>query len=265
MDKSLLECIQPNEVIAVIPARSGSKGITNKNIYPLCGYPLIAYSVVAARLSSKISRVIVSTDSNEYAAIAQKYGAEAPFLRPTEIAGDKARDIDFVEHLIEWLYENEEKLPEYIVHLRPTNPLRIPAIIDDAVCVIESDNSATSLRSAHRALHTPYKWFKRTNDEKYYCSIIDGLSNDEINNPRQGFPDVFEPDGYVDVLKTEYIIKSGLMHGDKMIAFETPNGFDIDTKEDMLYLEYYLQKHPHELLKFLMENYSEHKEIGGGL
>ena len=89
----------------------------------------------------------------------------------------------------------------------------------------------------------------------YYRSILDGLSNDEINNPRQGFPDVFEPDGYVDVLNTEYIVRSGLMHGDKMVAFESPDGFDIDTVEDLAYLEYVMAKNPPDILKYLQKHY----------
>ena len=255
MNEDFLKFINKNKVAALIPARSGSKGIKNKNLYPLCGYPLIAYSIAVASLSTHIDRVIVSTDSPEYAAVAKQYGAEVPFLRPKQLAGDHARDIEFVEHAIQWLYDNESSIPGYFVHLRPTNPIRSAEIIDQAVVTFQNSMDATSLRSAHRASHTPYKWFRKTDDGFYYRSILDGLSNDEINNPRQGFQDVFEPDGYVDILNTEYIVRSGLMHGDKMVAFESPDGFDIDTVEDLAYLEYIMTKNPPDILKYLQKHY----------
>ena len=120
MDKKILEHIDKGKVFAIIPARSGSKGVKNKNIRLLNGYPMIAYTIAAAKLSENIDRVIVSTDSEQYAEIAQKYGAEVPFLRPAEISGDTSADIEFMQHAINWFYENEGKVPEYWLHLRVT-------------------------------------------------------------------------------------------------------------------------------------------------
>lgn len=255
MDDKIINSIKKGEVVAIIPARSGSKGVKNKNIRPLCGYPLLAYSITAAKLSPSISRVIVSTDSLEYAEIAKKYGAEVPFLRPADLSGDGARDIEFLEHAIQWMYDNEHSVPEYFVHLRPTTPLRDIEPIEVAVAEFKNDNDATSLRSAHAVLHTPYKWFRKTEDGRHFCSILDGLTNDEINNPRQGFPPVFEPNGYVDVLRTEFVVSSGLMHGDKMIAFETPSRIDIDSVDDIKHIEYLMDKNPHSLVSYLKEHF----------
>jgi CMP-N,N'-diacetyllegionaminic acid synthase len=119
--------------IAIIPARSGSKGVIDKNIRVLSGRPLIAYSIQAALIADNIDRVIVSTDSEHYAYIAREYGAEVPFLRPAEISTDFSSDYDLMKHALDWLKTSEGKIPEYIVHLRPTTPLRDPAIVDAAV------------------------------------------------------------------------------------------------------------------------------------
>ena len=122
-----------NAVIAIIPARSGSKGIKDKNLSILCGYPLLAYSIVAAKLAKRIERVLISTDSEEYAEIGRQYGAEAPFLRPAELAGDKSTDRDFMLHAMLWMQENEGQISEYWVHLRPTTPLRDTPHLDSAI------------------------------------------------------------------------------------------------------------------------------------
>ena len=115
-----------SNIIAIIPARSGSKSVKDKNIALLSGYPLIAYSIVAAKKSELIDRIIISTDSEEYQKIALQYGAEVPFLRPTEYSTDTSTDRDFLIHAMNWLEENERQAPEYWVHLRPTTPLRDP-------------------------------------------------------------------------------------------------------------------------------------------
>ena len=122
-----------NNIIAIIPARSGSKSITDKNIKLLSGHPLIAYSIAAAKLSKKIERVIVSTDSKEYADIAKQYGAETPFIRPDEYSTDVSKDKDFLVHAMNWFKESESCSPEYWVHLRPTTPLRTVKVVDNAI------------------------------------------------------------------------------------------------------------------------------------
>ena len=118
--------------IAIIPARSGSKSILDKNIVKLAGFPLIAFSIAAAKLSRGVSRVIVSTDSEEYAEISRQFGADVPFIRPSDISGDNASDIDFMVHAMNWFDENEPLTPEYWIHLRPTTPLRDQKHITEA-------------------------------------------------------------------------------------------------------------------------------------
>lgn len=256
MNKKILDVINKNSIYAIIPARSGSKGVKNKNIKLLNGYPMIAYSIVAAKLTSGIDRVIVSTDSAEYARFANKFGGETPFLRPAEISQDNSTDIEFMQHCINWLYENERKVPEYFLHLRPTNPLRKIQDIETAINKIKNDVNATSLRSAHLASNTPYKWFEIKNTG-YFGSILGERTNDEANNPRQKFNDVYIPDGYVDVLKSEFIIKNNLMHGQNMIPYIVNDCIDIDAKKDIELLEFYIKKHNSEILDYLNKHYEK--------
>ena len=149
------------EKIAIIPARSGSKGVSGKNIYPVGGHPLIAYTIAVAVLSSRIERVIVSTDSEEIAEIARDYGAEVPFLRPLEFAQDHSSDRGYLLHAMQWLQDSEGHVPEYWVHLRPTTPLRKVEIVDQAILEIMKHPEATSLRSGHPVPQSPFKWFQK--------------------------------------------------------------------------------------------------------
>lgn len=225
-----------------------------KNIQSLGGYPLIAYSIAAAALSKEIERVIVSTDSEEIAEISRHYGAEVPFLRPSQYARDESTDNEWVLHLIGWLEENEGQVPELLVHLRPTTPFREPAIIDSAIIEIRSRPEATSLRSGHPAPATPFKWCLR--DEKgYFKGILPGYSNDYINKPRQLFPDVYIPDGYVDILKVSFIRESGILHGEKMMGFISPVCYGVDTIEELEFLQYELERKGSPLYNYLKTNY----------
>lgn len=249
-----LSKVDKSRVIALIPARGGSKGVLGKNIRTLKGYPLIAYSIAAGVLSERIGRVIVSTDSDEIAQIARQFGAEVPFMRPEEYAGDSSGDIEFVEHAIKQLYADEGAIPGYLVHLRPTTPLRGAGIIDKAVAECMAWAQSSSLRSAHKAAESPYKWFLKGQDG-YFKSIKEGLDNDAANNARQQFPDVYIPDGYVDVLKSSYVIQNGRLHGKNMIGFESPACTEVDTLEDLEYVQYQIEKYGSELYEYLRQNF----------
>ncbi len=251
MNKEILNHINKGQVFAIIPARSGSKGVKDKNIRLLNGFPLISYTIAAAKLSHNIDRAIVTTDSEKYAETARQYGAETPFIRPAEISGDRATDIEFMQHAINWFYENEKSVPEYWVHLRPTNPLRDYSIIDDAIIRFKSDNNADSLRSAHIADVSPFKWFLM-GDDGYY-KTFGGISLDDANKPRQAFPDVYIPDGYVDMLRTDYIVRNDLMHGKNMIGFVSPDSVDVDNMRDIIELEKAVVQYQSKVLMYLRE------------
>ena len=225
-----------NDIVAIIPARSGSKTVKDKNIKLLSGHPLIAYSIEVAKLSKKIERVIVSTDSEEYAEVARKYGAEVPFIRPDKYSTDVSSDRDFLIHAMEWFQENEAMVPEYWVHLRPTTPLRKPEIIDSAINMILNQKSSTSLRSAHRAPESPLKWFVKRGE--YFKGLID---DEKYNLYKQSFEEVYIPDGYVDVIKASYILNNKLTHGENMISFESPVCVEVDSEEEFDYIQYQIK------------------------
>lgn len=248
MNADILDHIKKGRVFAIIPARSGSKGVKDKNIRLLNGHPMIAYTIAAAKLTENIDRVIVSTDSEKYAEIARKYGAETPFLRPSEISGDQATDLEFMQHAINWFYENEGSVPEYWVHLRPTNPLRDCKIIEDAIQRFCGDESADSLRSAHLADVSPFKWFLL--DQGYY-KTFNGISLDDANKPRQAFPDVYIPDGYVDLLRSAYIVKNDQLHGKRMIGFRSPECVDVDHMSDIEELEKLVLQYQGNILDYI--------------
>ena len=217
-------------VVAIVPARGGSKSIPKKNIRILGGFPMLAYSIAAAKLSGLIQRVIVSTDSVEIADIARKYGAEVPFMRPFEIAQDHSTDLEFFQHYIAFCRRNEYSLSEYLVHLRPTTPLRDIRIIDRAIKKITATPDATSLRSVEQIELSPYKIFKMSGP--YLKGYFPDFPTVEYYNlPRQHFPNTYKPNGYVDIVRTS-TIDTGVLHGERMLGFVTDKVPDIDGKED---------------------------------
>ena len=232
-----------SEIVAVIPARSGSKGVPGKNVKLLAGHPLIAYSIAAARLVENVDRVIVSTDSEHYARIARKYGAETPFLRPAEVSADDTGDYEWVKHLLDWMVENEGDVPEYLVHLRPTTPLRDPGCIEKAIERMTRDNYATALRSAHEMSETAYKTVEI--DKNYLKCICSGSFDlDSASRPRQLFPKTYVANGYVDIYKSSYVVENKKLLGDKVIAYVTLRILEVDMVEDFDYLEYQVDKNP---------------------
>ncbi len=238
-------------VVAIIPARSGSKSMVDKNIALLSGHPLIAYSIAAAKCSSSINRVIVSTDSAQYAEIAIKYGAEVPFIRPAEFSTDCSTDRGFLIHAMKWLEENEGEKPEYWVHLRPTTPLRDPVLVDKALKIIQCDGASTSLRSGYKAPESPFKWFYK--DKKgYFKGLLSGDGKAEVyNKPKEAFEDIFIPDGYVDIVRRSFVMNNTKIHGDKMVGFESPVTAEIDSIEEFNYIQYQLEKSGSVLLDYL--------------
>ncbi|MBQ8167492.1 MAG: acylneuraminate cytidylyltransferase family protein, partial [Lachnospiraceae bacterium] len=144
-------------ILAIIPARSGSKSVPHKNIRELCGKPMIAYSIAHALSSKYINRVIVSTDSEKYADISRRYGAEVPFIRPAEYATDEALDLDVFKHALNYLKDHEGYEADIVVQLRPTYPIRRVEDIDRMIEICMSEESIDSVRSMSKATEVPYK------------------------------------------------------------------------------------------------------------
>lgn len=232
MKNVYLSKIVTGSVWAIIPARAGSKGVINKNIKPLGGHPLIAHTIAVCRLSYEIQRTIVSTDSEEYANISRLYGAEVPFIRPSDYATDLSQDIDFMKHAIMWFAENEGKLPEYWVHMRTTCPIRKADIINKAIKLIKLHPEATSLLSVciPEGVLSPYKWMVKEGD---YLRSIFFNNNDDANRPRQTYPVAYSRSIYADIYKSENIIRNEILFGNCIIPFETEETIDIDTVNDL--------------------------------
>jgi N-acylneuraminate cytidylyltransferase len=237
-----------SNVVALIGARAGSKGVPNKNIKLLGGHSLLAWSIAACLRSPSIDRVIVSTDSADYAALAIKLGAEAPFLRPAEISGDRSTDYDFIVHALDWLAAEGQE-PDYLVHIRPTTPLRDPALIDAAVKAFRATTKATALRSVHEMSESAYKTFELAEGGQLKRLGADNTELDSANNARQQFPSTYQANGYVDVLSSAFIRKSGLMHGDHVMPFITPSVVEVDTLDDFDHLEFQISRMPGVLQK----------------
>ena len=236
---------------AIIPARSGSKSIKDKNLALLGGHPLIAYSIAWAELTESIDKVIVSTDSLEYAKIAEKYGAEVPFLRPKALSQDSSTDYDFMSHTVDWFDDNSKDSPDFWVHLRPTTPLRDPQVVKAAMTLISDRQDATALRSGHLSPESPFKWLRK--NKEGFLTSLNGIDTnlDKYNGPRQDFPDVLIPNGYVDIVKSSFIKERKLLHGNKVLAFETPFCNELDAYEELELLEFQLQKNTSVLTNYL--------------
>ena len=218
-------------ILAIIPARGGSKGLPNKNILPLLGHPLISYSIKAALDSKFITRVVVSTDSRKIAEISKEYGAEVPFIRPSKYAQDLSTDFEVFKHAINWLKDNEGYEPDIIVQLRPTSPVRKVEIIDQSIEKLINSN-CDSLRIVAPSPITPYKMW---NIEDELLPMKQLLSLDEIsepfNQPRQNLPSVYWQIGFLDVIKLNTILKEKSMTGSKILPFIVENKYAIDIDE----------------------------------
>lgn len=238
--------------VALIPARGGSKGILKKNIANLGGYPLIAYSIQAAKLARNIHRVIVSTDSPEIAAIAKKFGAEVPFMRPSEFAQDKSTDAAVFTHALDWFLVHEGVIPELCVHLRPTTPLRNPLEIEKAIDLFRGHPTATSLRSAHELAEPPHKMFQLGKGGYFEGFFPNDPRPEYYNLPRQELPKAYQPNGYVDIIRTDFFVRERMLHGPKILGFITPFAIEVDMQEDLERLTFQLSRESaiiHESLK----------------
>jgi CMP-N,N'-diacetyllegionaminic acid synthase len=230
---------EPALIVGLIGARSGSKGVPNKNIRLLGGYPLLAWSVRACKRAHLIDRTIVSTDSEEYAAIARLYGAEV-IMRPAEISGDESTDYEFIAHALETVD------CEYIAHIRPTTPLRDPYHFTAAMDLFLKNPQHTSMRSVHEMPESAYKTFEIDGGvlKGVGAPLTGNFDLDLYNNGRQSFAKTYAANGYIDLLRVDYIRRSGNLHGDKVLPLITPFYPEIDTEADFDYLEWRIANFP---------------------
>ena len=222
------------KILCIIPARSGSKEIKHKNIKLFNGIPLLVWSIRQAKKSKFNMNIIVSTDNKEYKQIAEKNGAQVPFLRPTRISQDLSTDFEFIKHCLDWLKQNNKILPDIILQLRPTQPCRKVEDIDKCLDLfIENYNEYSSLRTIIPLNKSPYKMYKIENNIleplfKNYKNI-----NEPYNQCRQLLPQCYLHNGYIDICKSS-IIENNTISGNKIFPYvmDKDDTIDIDTIED---------------------------------
>jgi N-acylneuraminate cytidylyltransferase len=222
-----------SEILAIIPARGGSKTVPRKNIQPLAGHPLIAYSIAAGLQAQRVSRVVVSTDDEEIAEISRSYGAEVPFLRPTALAQDETVDLPVFKHVLEWLAENESYHPEIVVQLRPTSPLRPPDYVDRAIEILLENNNSDSVRGVIPSGQNPYKMW-RISSEGNLQPLLGNDFEEPYNMPRQELPQTYWQTGHIDAIRASTILEKGSMSGDVILPLimDPRYAVDIDTAKD---------------------------------
>ncbi|HEX2872428.1 MAG TPA: acylneuraminate cytidylyltransferase family protein [Polyangiaceae bacterium] len=206
------------DVVALIPARGGSKSVPRKNLLPVAGKPLIAYSILHAQACPSITRIIVSTDDDEIAQVARSFGAEVPFKRPAEAASDTATDFQVFHHALTWLSQHESYVPELVVHLRPTGPVREVALIERAVQLMLDNPEADALRSVGTAEQTPYKMWRI--EDSFLRPLIELPGYPEAHSmPRQKLPVAYWQNGYVDIVRPRTIVELESMTGQVVLPF----------------------------------------------
>jgi len=228
------------EVLVIIPARGGSKGIPRKNIRPFAGHLLIAYSIAAALQAETVTRVIVSTDDEEIAEISRRCGAEAPFLRPDELAADRTADLPVFQHALTWLEDNEHYRPEVVLHLHATTPVRPQGCLDQAVRLLLDHPHADCVRSVVEAGQNPHKMWRidRETGRMTPLLTVPGVA-EPYNTPRQSLPPVYWQTGHINAIRPA-TIRGGSMTGKIILPIIIDPRYlvDIDTPAEWEYAEW---------------------------
>ncbi len=211
-------------IMAIIPARSGSKGLPGKNIKLLGRKPLIAWSIEQAKTSKYIDEVIISTDGEEISRIAKELGGNVPFLRPATLAQDNTPMIDVVAHVLNETEKPKGYLPDFVVLLQPTSPLRTLADVDAAIEMLVTNKTANAVVSVTEVSESPY-WMKTLTSEGF---VEDFLRNKKIYNRRQDVPTVYRLNGAIYVCKTPILLKSRNFGPGNTLGYIMPEERSVD-------------------------------------
>jgi CMP-N,N'-diacetyllegionaminic acid synthase len=214
-------------VLAIVPARAGSKSVPDKNVLAFRGKPLLVHSIEHGLAARNVDRVLVSTDSARYRQIALAAGADAPFLRPESLAGDHSTDLEVFTHALDWLERHEGYQPEVCVHLRPTYPTRTVEDVENAVDLLLGDPGADSVRSVTLAPHTPYKMWRIT-ERGTLQPLLDSTLREAYNLPRQALPEVYLQNAAVDAVRSAVVREQRSMTGTRILAYVMDRFQDID-------------------------------------
>ncbi|CAG0934528.1 partial N-acylneuraminate cytidylyltransferase, partial [Planctomycetaceae bacterium] len=229
-------------VLAVIPARGGSKSIPGKNIRPFGGHPLIAYSIAAGLRAARVTRVVVSTDDAAIAEVGRHYGADVPFMRPSSLAQDETPDLPVFKHVLAELEAREGFRPAIIVQLRPTSPLRPPGLVDEAIDLLGRQASADSVRGVTPSSQNPFKMW-RIGASGSLVPLLDEVEN-AYDMPRQSLPATYWQTGHVDVVRRGTILTQHSMTGRVIWPFQIDGRYaaDIDAPSDWECAEHLLTR-----------------------
>jgi CMP-N,N'-diacetyllegionaminic acid synthase len=222
-------------VVAVVPARGGSKGLPNKNILSFRGKPLLTHSIEHGLAARNVERVLVSTDAPAYRELALAAGAEAPFLRPPSLAQDHSTDLEVFTHALEWLDRHEGYRPDAVVHLRPTYPTRRVEEVEGAVDLLLSNPRADSVRSVTAAPQSPYKMWRLDGAE--LRPLLESGLREAYNLPRQELPTVYMQNAAVDVVRANVILDQASMTGGRILAYVMDRLDDVDDWRDVAVAE----------------------------
>lgn len=233
------------EIVGLIPARSGSKRIPGKNLYLLNGTPLLAFTIDTALESGIFSKVIVSTNDEEIASIALKYGALVPQLRPQKFALDSSPDIEWVLHALNHWFVNA--LPDFAAILRPTSPLRRPGTLIDAYQSLIDNPWADSLRAMEKVSQHPGKMWKvgrNLKAEPLQTQVLGQVPTH--SSPTQCLEEVWVQNASLEISRVDKILETKLISGNNILAYQMPGyeGFDLNSPNDLLLLELLCQRNP---------------------
>jgi CMP-N,N'-diacetyllegionaminic acid synthase len=219
--------------VALVPARSGSKRVADKNIRLLAGHPVIAYTICAARQSGIFSAVVVSTDSEQYADISRKYGAEAPFLRPAEMSGDISPDIEWIEHALTQLRAQGREFDCFSI-LRPSSPFRLPETIRRAWKEFTSQEGVDSLRAVEKCREHPGKMWVVRGNRMYPLLPVGPADLPWHSTPYQALPIVYAQNASLELAWTRVVFKGHTIAGEVIMPFFTEGyeGFDVNRPYD---------------------------------
>jgi N-acylneuraminate cytidylyltransferase len=229
------------KAVAFIPARSGSKRVPDKNIKPIDGHAMLAYTVRAAIESGVFDSVICATDSERYAEIAQHYGAEVPFLRSAQISGDKSPDIEWVVWMLQQL-NAQGRIFEVFSILRPTSPFRLPKTIQRAWKLFSENPNADSLRAVERCKQHPGKMWVVRGKRMLPLMPFDIQGTPWHSSQYAALPEIYVQDASLEIAWTRIALEQNTIAGEAIIPFisEGLEGFDINEPEDWLLAEHYV-------------------------
>jgi CMP-N-acetylneuraminic acid synthetase len=232
------------EILAIIPARGGSKGIPHKNIRSFVGHPLIAFSIAAALQAELVTRILVSTDDEQIAEISRCYGAETPFQRPAELAADHITDLSVFQHALTWLDDHEHYRPDVVMHLHATTPVRPQGCLDKAVRLLLDQPQADCVRSVVEAGQNPHKMWRIEAESGRMIPLltVPGVA-EPYNAPRQSLPLVYWQTGHVNAIRPA-AIRDGSMTGRVILPIMIDPRYlvDIDTPADWEHAEWLVKQ-----------------------